>query len=151
MTETARPSPCANRFTAAVRAVTRLARCLIVSSLGTIAVTQCPQAWLQGDGFDLRADPPGQSVLALTELPDGDLVAAGYFHSIGGASANGVARGNGTTWTSLGTGIGGGMVRALAVMPNGDLVAGGTFTIAGGSAAAAIARWDGNAWTPLGS
>src|SRR5262245_51072257 len=78
-------------------------------------------------------------VYALTTLPNGDLVAGGAFTTAGGVSANGIARWNGTTWSSLGSGVGyshgTGGVRALTTLPNGDLVAGGAFTTAGGVSA----------------
>jgi hypothetical protein len=87
---------------------------------------------------------------ALTTLPNGDLVAGGYFTSAGGASASSIARWDGTNWSALGSGTNG-LVTALATLPNGDIVAGGAFTSAGGVSVAGIARWNGTTWSALGS
>jgi hypothetical protein len=79
---------------------------------------------------------------ALTTLPNGDVVAGGYFTTAGGVAANNIARWNGTSWSPLGTGLIGGVpdVGALTTLPNGDLAAGGYFTAAGGSVSAYFAR-----------
>jgi hypothetical protein len=86
-------------------------------------------------------------VYALAALPNGDLVAGGQFGSAGGLAVNNIARWNGSSWSSLGSGIGMAYtewVWALAVLPNGDLVAGGQF-------AYHVARWNGSAWSPVGT
>jgi hypothetical protein len=54
-------------------------------------------------------------------------VAAGLFTFAGGSPADCIARWNGSTWSALGFGMGGG-AHALAALPNGDLLAGGEFT-----------------------
>ena len=93
-------------------------------------------------------------VYALAVAPNGDLYAGGNFTVAGGVPANNIARWNGTSWSSLGTGptngVNGG-VYALAVAPNGDLYAGGNFTVAGGVPANNIARWNGTNWSSLGT
>ncbi|MBL8725132.1 MAG: hypothetical protein JNK49_13860 [Planctomycetes bacterium] len=88
-------------------------------------------------------------VVAVTTLPNGDLVAAGAFTMAGGVPANHVARWNGATWSPLGLGTND-LVASVTTLPNGDVVAGGRFTTAGGMAVGAIARWDGTNWTGLG-
>jgi len=64
-----------------------------------------------------------------------DLYAGGLFNQAGGASANSIAKWNGSSWSSLGTGIDTGgastTVDALAVDANGQLLVGGLFTYAG--------------------
>ncbi|GAB3870169.1 hypothetical protein GCM10028824_18450 [Hymenobacter segetis] len=99
-------------------------------------------------------------VRALAVAANGDVYAGGSFTQAGGASANNVARWNGTAWSSLGTGSGNGItlspgpsnaVFALAIGTNGDVYAGGSFTQAGGAAANNVAKWNGAAWNPLGS
>ncbi|MEK6644447.1 MAG: hypothetical protein AABZ08_11120 [Planctomycetota bacterium] len=80
---------------------------------------------------------------------NGDLVVAGGFDRAGGEVVGGIARWNGKSWSSLGTGLNG-IVRSMVVF-NGNLIVGGTFTSAGGVNAARVARWDGNTWQPLGS
>jgi hypothetical protein len=83
-------------------------------------------------------------VFALT-VYNGELIAGGGF-------ATGIARWNGNSWQSLGSGMGESYtwVSALTVY-NGELIAGGVFTVAGGVDASKIARWNGSIWQPLGS
>jgi hypothetical protein len=107
-------------------------------------------------------------VLALTAMPNGDLVAGGTFtHFVAPPcelppcanpiAVNHIARYNGTEWLPLGTGTtgnfspvpGGGNVYALATLGNGDLVAGGDFFAAGGAPAAGVARWNGTSWSSM--
>lgn len=95
------------------------------------------------------------TVRALALAPNGDLYVGGTFGKAGGVVANSVARWNGTTWSSLGTGTQNGVqvnytVNAVAVGPNGDVYAGGTFFQAGGARANGLARWTGTAWTTVG-
>ena len=82
---------------------------------------------------------PWSAVTALRELPNGDLVASGFFAGL-------IARWNGTAWSTLGTGISF-AANVLACLPNGDLVAGGRFTVAGGVTVNRIARWNGVSWS----
>jgi hypothetical protein len=89
-------------------------------------------------------------VYALAVLSNGDLLAGGDFDFAGGASANNIARWNGSAWSALGSGLNNN-VRALTVRSNGYVVAGGDFTSAGGVSANRIAQWDGAAWSNMGS
>jgi hypothetical protein len=96
-------------------------------------------------GFGLN-----DSVFALA-ASGSDIYAGGYFTNAGGAPANYVAKWNGSSWSSLGSGMNtGGPVLALAVAGN-YLYAGGFFTNAGGVPAKYIARWDGTNWSAVGS
>lgn len=96
--------------------------------------------------------------MALAVFDDGlgggpALHAGGFFSAAGGVSASNIARWSGTAWSSLGTGVNGGVL-ALAVFDSGtgpSLYAGGTFTSAGTAAASRIAKWNGTAWKQLGS
>ncbi len=73
--------------------------------------------------------------------PSGDIYVGGNFGP-GGFSANGIAKRSASgIWTTLGTGLQGGIANAIDVLPNGDILAGGPFITAGGSAAQGIARW----------
>lgn len=90
-------------------------------------------------------------VRAMAWLPDGSLVVAGRFAQAGSVPTNNIARWNGTTWSTLGGGIGNTFndgVYALAVMPNGDLIAAGVFVHVGSPH---ITRWDGANWHPMGA
>lgn len=87
-------------------------------------------------------------VTALLVLPDGDIIAAGDFASVGGVSTYSIARWDGTAWSGFGAGING-LVRSLAVLQNGDIVAAGLFPIAGSTLTNHIARWDGSDWHTL--
>jgi hypothetical protein len=93
-------------------------------------------------------------VYSLLAVANGDLIAGGRFTTAGSASANQIARWDGSAWSALGSGMsqaGPDGVFALAIGPSGDLLAAGSFTTAGGAPAASIARWNGAGWSSLGS
>jgi hypothetical protein len=102
--------------------------------------------------------PSGYSpvVYALAVSGD-DVYAGGGFTNAGGIPANYIAKWNGSSWSALGSGMGGGPpgyggTTVYSVAVSGTYVyAGGSFTTAGGVAANYVARWDGNSWTALGS
>jgi hypothetical protein len=90
-------------------------------------------------------------VNALT-VYDGKLIAGGHFGAAGSDSVNNIAAWDGTSWSPLGSGMGGvyyPCVNTLTVF-DGKLVAGGWFAMAGGVEANKIASWDGTAWSALG-
>jgi trimeric autotransporter adhesin len=87
---------------------------------------------------------------AVAAMPNGDVVAGGYFAQAGGVPANAIARWDGSTWSPLGGGIPT-TVFALLPLSNGDLIVGGNFTTAGGVSARGVARWNGTAWSAFGS
>ncbi|MCR9243828.1 MAG: hypothetical protein NXI31_02270 [bacterium] len=100
--------------------------------------------------------PPGPSndVFSLAVMPNGDLVAGGWFTHIAGQRVTNIARFNGATWSPLGGGVTGpanAFVNAIVPLPNGDLIAAGKFDMAGGVPCNSIARWDGSSWSPLGA
>ncbi len=85
------------------------------------------------------------------------LFAGGAFTRAGPAAANRIARWDGDTWTTLGSGVDN-HVNALTVFDadadgpaQSVLVAGGSFLNAGGMPANRVATWDGALWVPLGS
>jgi len=97
-------------------------------------------------------------ILTMTSHDDGSgeaLYVGGSFTSAAGVSGfNRIARWNGATWSTLGSGMQNNGVNALAVFgqgPDRALYAGGSFTSAGGVAANGLARWDGESWSPLAS
>lgn len=112
-------------------------------------------------GTGLSSLPSSSQGVALAVFDDGGgpaLYVGGHFATAGGVTANHVAKWNGSTWSSLGTGMSGGVfdttVSALIPLPQPagsppKLVAAGEFTSAGGVSAARVAVWDGSAWSPM--
>jgi hypothetical protein len=99
-------------------------------------------------GTGLSGGVNSPTVYAMTTF-GGDLIAAGSFTSADGSGANSIARCDGTTWRSLGSGITRSNSYAHVdslVVYKGDLIAGGYFDTADGSPAKGIARWDGSKW-----
>ena len=90
-----------------------------------------------------------RSVNALVLDDVGTLYAGGCFTTSGSASANNIAKWNGTTWSRLGKGMDY-QVYALALDAAGILYAGGDFTLAGSKPSRYIARWARQEfWLPL--
>lgn len=99
-----------------------------------------------GSGLAFGASP-GRAH-ALGRLPDGSLVAGGFFSTAGGVPAANVARWDGAAWQSLGSGTNGG-INCILSDAEGRLWFGGSFTQAGSQPASRVARWDGTAWSPM--
>ncbi|WP_035558499.1 T9SS type A sorting domain-containing protein [Hymenobacter sp. IS2118] len=97
----------------------------------------------------------GYSVFSLAVVANGDLYVGGTFSQAGGIPANGVARWNGTTWSSLGTGAANGVgdtIFGIVVTGTGEVYVGGPhFSQAGGVPASRVAKWNGTAWSSLGT
>ena len=145
-----------------------------IASVGAGVSTDLVAAW-NGQSWTAFGPAPAcpglfsqeRTVFALARYDDGGgpaLYAAGSFTSLGGVSANGIAKWTGSTWAPLGFGIGRidptgsplpTVVSALAVFDGGggpELYAGGFFNRAGSSTAAAkgIVRWNGSRWALVG-
>jgi hypothetical protein len=122
------------------------------TAAGSVA-TSCLARWdgasWSGVGGGVTWPTSLPSVRALAVLPNGDLVAGGWFTQAGTITAVGIARWNGAVWSPIGGGMSS-AVLTLLVGANGDLIAGGPFSAAGGSPASSIARWNGTSWSPLG-
>jgi len=114
-------------------------------------------------GWSVLGNGLNNNALALEIFNDGTgpaLYAGGKFTLAGTVSANYIAKWNGTTWSTLGSGANNGMnerVNALAVFDDGTgggakLYAAGEFTTAGGAPIACIARWNHQTqtWSALG-
>jgi hypothetical protein len=106
--------------------------------------------------YHLGSNDLNGPVFALASIGN-RLFAGGTFTNAGGnPNANYIAEWDGTTWTNVGTGVGGlnsvgnpGAVYALAACGS-NLYVGGDFTTAGGNTNAnGIAKWDGKQWTTL--
>ena len=138
----------------------RSQRCTRTARAGGVSGTKGIARW-DGQSWSPLGSGLGSTVFDLLVFDDGTgggsaLYAGGSFIAdVGGASALGVARWDGQSWSALGSGISG-WVWNLAVFDDGSgsgpaLFAGGTFTLAGGSSANNIAKWDGQGWSALGS
>lgn len=100
-------------------------------------------------------------VRAMIVFDDGNgpaLFAGGSFSKSGGVTTNGIARWNGTSWTSVGGGVSHSgrsySVNALALHDDGSgpaLYAGGVFDQAGGENVQNVARWNGEFWSAAGA
>lgn len=98
---------------------------------GTVAAEIDNDLW-QWDGANWQVLGPAFPAGRLVALPDGGMVAVGYFMTGSGSPApsNGVARWDGTTWVAMGTGVGNPTAygaTSASVLPNGDIVIGGQF------------------------
>lgn len=109
-----------------------------------------------GLGTGISGSAGATDVYALAMTPSG-LYAGGRFYSAGGVPAYGIARWNGSAWSALGGGAGGGLTASSGgaevnslVASGTDLYVGGYFIAAGGHTARGVARWDGTAWHALG-
>jgi hypothetical protein len=102
-------------------------------------------------GSGMMGGSPATSVSALA-VSGGTLYVGGSFTTAGGIAASNIAQWNGSSWSALGSGMGGqpAFVYALAVSGT-NLYAGGGFTTAGGNSATYIAQWNGSSWSALGS
>jgi hypothetical protein len=112
-------------------------------------------------GSGITGGGGGPHVYALAVYDDGSgaaLYVGGHFTAAGGSSQEYIAKWNGSSWSSVGSGIGGGpvypLVSSLAVFDDGTgagLYAMGVFNTAGSTNAKNIARWNGSNWSALGS
>jgi hypothetical protein len=91
-----------------------------------------------------------EGITAIQPMPNGDIFAGGWFATIPGATglSRGLARWDGTQWSSPGNVVG--SIATMALMTNGELVVAGSFGSVGGVPANNIAKWNGTTWAPLG-
>lgn len=128
---------------------------LLAGLLATSAASAqpCDPQWALNIGQPGMNSPV--NALLVTGPPQTRFVYAGGRMTVaGGASAAKIARWDGTSWSPLGTGIGGvgSVVNALSASApslGGGLFAGGQFTSAGGIPVSNIAHWDGKNWSSL--
>lgn len=126
---------------------------LTLAAAATTVHGQCQDEWTpMGSGTSGSVNV----VRSMVVHDDGTglaLYIGGQFTSVNGVPANFIARWNGTTWSSVGSGVNG-TVFTMAVYDSGSgpqLYVAGSFTTAGGSGANRIARWNGTTWSALGS
>lgn len=111
----------------------------------------CIASWTDATGWKTLGTGMGGSqaqVMSLTVWGT-KLIAGGFFTSSGGSTTNHIAQWDGSSWSSLGTGIDN-IVYSLCEF-RGSLVAGGLFSSAGGVAASSVAAWDGTSWSSFGT
>lgn len=103
-------------------------------------------------GSGIQLPVAGDKGVYALAVYNGQLYAGGTFIAAGGITTFGIARWNGSAWSTVGTGLGAPSewIDTLTVHI-GELVIGGNFTSVGGVAANNIARWNGFFWTTLGS
>lgn len=100
-------------------------------------------AWINWPGF-------GATILAITDLPNGDTLAAGYFETAGTGTAHRIARKTGDSWTPIGAGVEG-TPYALLALPDSSFIVGGSITLAGNVAVSNIAKCSSTGvWSALG-
>lgn len=87
-------------------------------------------------------------IVGLVSNGNSELFATGGFQSIGGATAQNVARWNGS-WSGLSSSGQDGSVLCAAATPGGYVI-GGSFQAIDGIPAQRVAAWNGSAWQPLG-
>jgi hypothetical protein len=100
-------------------------------------------------GSGINSTIGGQYVVNALIDYNGYLYVGGSFSEAGGLPVSNIARWNGATWASVGSGVNG-SVNAFTILGS-DLYVGGQFTTAGGGAANYVARWDGSNWSAVGS
>ena len=107
-----------------------------------------------GTSWQSTTGPSGNGVGGLTPsvvralaVYNGELIVGGHFTTAGGLSANYVARWNGNSWQTLGSGMNNDVLDLTVY--NGRLIAGGFFTTAGSATVNYIAAWNGTAWSAI--
>jgi hypothetical protein len=119
-----------------------------VAGMATAGRTNTPLSLWDGKQWSVGGTFIGPASMAVNDLAfvGNTLYAGGNFTNVNGVTAYGLAKWDGTNWSSLSfTGV----VSALAVEGN-NLYVGGSYTNAGGVTTTNIGYWDGNAWHAMG-
>ena len=102
------------------------------------------QSWMPvGSGFDKHV------ISLFSDTSTGILYAGGRFDSSGTIPINRIARWNGTSWDSMGTGLTNGNVNTISKY-GGFIYAGGSFPTAGNTVVNYFTRWNGTGWDSIG-
>lgn len=113
-----------------------------------------------GSGLSGGRGPAGDCIvidMAIWDDGTGEaLYVAGTFSEAGGLSVNGLAKWNGTAWSTVGNGLGTKSGYALELYDDGlgggsALFVGGDFTISDGAPANRLAKWNGISWSAVES
>ncbi|MEO7793616.1 MAG: hypothetical protein ABIV06_02495, partial [Thermoanaerobaculia bacterium] len=116
----------------------------------------CPADFAAGDFPASALNGDVRSMVVFDSGSGPALYVAGTFTTAGGVTVNRVAKWDGTQWTALGSGLGGGTtptVDSLVVFDDGTgakLYAGGNFTTSGATSVKYVGKWTGSAWTQVG-
>ncbi|MBL0343619.1 MAG: T9SS type A sorting domain-containing protein [Bacteroidetes bacterium] len=81
---------------------------------------------------------------------NGELYVSGHFLTIYGDPGDLIAKWDGTSWSSVGSGLSGGNCLDMQVF-NSELYVGGSLIAAGGLPVNNIAKWDGTNWYNIGA
>ncbi len=84
-----------------------------------------------------------------TAVYEDELYVAGFLDSIGGIRVHHIAKWDGMTWRSVGTGIDNTQIFSMVEYAN-ELYVGGNFQVAGGVPVHHLARWNGSTWRDVG-
>ena len=127
---------------------------VVVNDAGAVYPVRIDPTFSDADWISMDAVAGVNGDVYATAVDDaGNLYIGGNLTTAPGNVATEIAEWNGSSWSLLGSGVGGGLssgVFALAVS-GGTVFAGGRFTTAGGNPATNIAQWNGSSWSPLGS
>ena len=120
-----------------------------VAGYSSAGRTNAPLYLWDGKQWSVPAVFSGPSIMQVNDLlfVGNTLYAAGNFTNVNGVAAYGLAKWDGTSWSSIGFS---GVAYALAVDGN-NLYVGGNFTNANGVTVTNIGCWDGSVWHALGA
>jgi Listeria-Bacteroides repeat domain (List_Bact_rpt) len=128
-------------------AATELGVQVAVDDAHAVYPVRIDPTYTDADWVSMGGAGPNGVVRCLAIDHTGALILGGVFTKVGDTQVNYIARWNGTTWSSLATGMDD-VVNALAVSGT-DLYVGGWFSTAGGIRANNIAKWNGTTWSAL--
>lgn len=125
----------------------------LLFSISSLSAQDCSPDWVP---TFVGGSAVSNSVISQAVFDDGTgpaLYAGGNFTTAGGQTVNRIARWNGASWATLGTGLSAAPL-TMTVFDDGSgaaLYVGGLFATAGGQTVNGIARWDGADWSSVGS
>ena len=121
------------------------------STNNVLYIGGCGVAKWDGKQFTILASTDNNVNTLAWDSSSNTLYAGGDFNTIAGQSIPYLAKWNGTTWSSVGSGVNG-VVWDMFVEPvSHNLYAGGSFATAGGVTVNYVGVWNGTSWSALGS